>query len=351
MWKSLTIITILLAGAGATIRHLTTQDAKLEVELLDRSVKNVKAAEDHLAELIAERQKIANNATDTEGEAETEEDARDKARDERTAKETEKTNLEQRIINKEAERDALNKEIAEFGNIKEAVEESRRLQTEMTTLKQELFIAKENFKNLIATRANTEKRIVSLKDRETMQKLGKMTDINARIAQNYENWGFVVISAGARQGVNARTMFDVKRGSNTIGLLRVTNLESNISVCDVVSVNPGERIAAGDRVAVSEESKWDPDKKPAVGPAPGGGGAAPAAPAPGGGPAFPAPGDGGDPLGIDPAPADDDPFGLGAPAAPAAPTAPAGDPFGLGGGGDAPAPATPAPAAEDPFGL
>jgi hypothetical protein len=79
-------------------------------------------------------------------------------------------------------------------------------------------------------------------------------------------------------------------------------------------LSEGEKLAVGDSVVLSAESKWDPSKKPVVETIP-----APAAPA----------------------------------AAPEKPAAPAekadDDPFGLG-GDDAPAPEKPAET-EDPFGL
>jgi hypothetical protein len=156
---------------------------------------------------------------------------------------------------------------------------------------------------------------------------GKMTALSARISQNFADWGFVVVSAGANQGVNARTILDVKSGGEVVGKIQVTNLESNVAVCDVLSVVDGASISAGNAVSVAEESKWDPSKAAAeaAAPAPATGGGAAPAPAP-------APADAGDPFGLDgggadpdPAPADDDPFGL---------------------GGD-----TPAPTDDDPFGL
>jgi hypothetical protein len=141
-----------------------------------------------------------------------------------------------------------------------------------------------------------------------------MIEVNAKIAQTFDNWGFVVIDKGGNQGINARVKLDVKRGDKLIGKINITNLEPNVCVCDVLSLSEGEKLAIGDSVVLSAESKWDPSKKPVVETIP-----TPAAPA----------------------------------AAPEKPAAPAekadDDPFGLG-GDDAPAPEKPAET-EDPFGL
>ena len=85
---------------------------------------------------------------------------------------------------------------------------------------------------------------------------------------------------------------------------------------DILSLSEGEKLAVGDSVVLSAESKWDPSRKPVVETIP-----APAAPE----------------------------------AAPAKPDAPAekaddDDPFGLGGDDD-PAPAPEPAETEDPFGL
>jgi hypothetical protein len=332
MWKTLTIITILLAGAGATFRYLNTEDAKLEKTLLERSVANRTAVEDRLDEVVQNIDDFNDQGETTRGEAEQEATNLATAKTQLSDKNSMKTQIEGQIAEKTAQLDALKESTAKFGPIEELVAKSEALSLETNTVSQELLSATEKFKSLVATRASTQTRITSLKERETMIKEAKMTDLSTRISQSFGDWGFVVISAGATQGVNARAILDVKRGSDTIAQLQVTNLEKNVAVCDVVNQVDGQSVSVGDRVVVSEESKWDPAKSAAAA----AGGADPAGDA-----AAPAPA---------PAPAPDgagDPFGLEAPSDPA----PAGDdPFGLGGDTD-PAPEAEAPAGDDPFGL
>ena len=89
-----------------------------------------------------------------------------------------------------------------------------------------------------------------------------------------------MIDKGGNQGINARVKLDVKRGDKVIGKLNITNLEPNVCVCDILSLSEGEKLAVGDSVVLSAESKWDPSKKPVVEtiPAPAAPEAAPAKP-------------------------------------------------------------------------
>ena len=330
MWKTLTVLTILLAGAGATFRYMNTDSAKLETKLLERSNANLTAVEEQMDEMDAQIEQNATKATTTNGEAEAEAEKLATARTNLSEKETLKTTIKSQIDEKQAKLDSLKEQLAEFGNIEELAGKVDGLQLEMATVKQDLLIATEKFKGFVARKAATEKRISAFKEKEEMIQAGKMSSLNARVSQNFGDWNFVVINAGAAQGVNSRAMLDVVSGGEAIAKLQVTNLESNVAVCDVLSVVDGSSISTGDRVTVAEESKWDPAKSSVTETAPAGDGGGAAEPAPAPAPAA----DGGDPFGLDGDPAPADP-------------APAGDdPFGLGGGES-----EPAPAGDDPFGL
>ena len=185
---------------------------------------------------------------------------------------------------------------------------------------------------MVTKREYSDQVIADFRDKVTRQRAGQMIEVNAKVAQTFDNWGFVVINAGGNQGINARVKLDVKRDDKVIGKLSITNLEPNVSVCDVVSLNEGEKIVVGDSVVLSDESKWDPNKKPVVETIPAA--IAPVAPQP-----------------AKVAPADDDPFGLGGGDTPEPPAEPEAndDPFGLGSDPE-PEPEEPK-AEEDPFGL
>lgn len=307
MWKSLTILVILLAIAASTFRYLNQQDIAREGELLKRAADNLVSMQAHRA-LMVERQKdTENEIVRVTGERDEEEKKSLAAQAKEAQLEDDKKQLEELIAQKEVRLDKLRKDVAEIGEIKDLVEKSENLQAEMATVQQEILIGKENFKKIVATRLETESIIAAFREKVSMQRAGEMVTIQASIAATYGDWGFVIINAGANHGVNARTKLDVKREDALVGTLRITNLEPNFSVCDIISVSDGSSLTTGDKVAINVTTKWDPEKRAAaaakLAPAP----AAPAAPG-----KKPAAGD--DPFAPDPAPAapdDDDPFGLG----------------------------------------
>ena len=169
-----------------------------------------------------------------------------------------KAGLNTEIADSTAKLEQLDRELAEIGEIEDLVEKSQNLQAEMASAQQEIAITKENYKTMVAKREDTDKQITTLRDKVSRQRAGQMIEVNAKIAQTYEPWGFVVIDAGGKQGINARVKLDVKREEKVIGQLQITNLESNVSVCDILSLKEGEALVVGDSVVLSDESKWDP---------------------------------------------------------------------------------------------
>ena len=307
MWKSLTILVIVFAIAASAFRYFNQKDIAREVKLLERANNNLASMQAHRGLMVKRQQDTEAEIARVTGERDEEEKKSLAAQAKEAQLEDDKKQLEGLIAQKEVRLDKLRKDVAEIGEIKDLVEKSENLQAEMATVQQEILIAKENFKKIVATRVETELTIAAFREKVSMQRAGEMVTIEASIAATYGNWGFVIINAGANQGVNARTKLDVKRADETVGILRITNLEPNFSVCDILSVNEGGSLVAGDKVSINVLTKWDPEKKAAeaakLAPAP----AAPAAPA-----NNPAAGD--DPFAPDPAPAapdDDDPFGLG----------------------------------------
>jgi hypothetical protein len=314
MWKSLITISIVFGILAGWLRYQTTTDLKHERAALIDSTNNLDLAKKYQKEVQDKNEEHVETTASTTDEAVTQETEEASKVKEKGEKVSNKAGLEAAKADVEAKLTKLERELAEIGEIEDLVEKSQNLQAEMASVQQEIAITKENYKNMIAKRENTDKQITALRDKVSRQRAGQMIEVNAKIAQTFDNWGFVVIDKGGNQGINARVKLDVKRGDKLIGRINITNLEPNVCVCDVLSLSEGEKLAIGDSVVLSAESKWDPSKKPVVETIP-----TPAAPA----------------------------------AAPEKPAAPAekadDDPFGLG-GDDAPAPEKPAET-EDPFGL
>lgn len=295
MWNTLTFISIILVIGAASIRFVTTKDLEHERTALELTENNVKKANDHqkkIKDLIAD---TGTKTKETDAAAATQEGEEAKQKNEESDKTAKKGTLEGQLKVAQDKLDKLNKDLAEIGEIEDLVEKSQNLQAEMAAVQQEIAITKENYKNAVTKREATDSTIANLRDKVSRQRAGQMVEVNAKIAQTFDNWGFVVINAGGNQGINARVKLDVKRDDKIIGKLTITNLEPNVSVCDVASLNDGEKIAVGDSVVLSAESKWDPNKKPIVEIVPA---AATPAPAP-------------EQTTTEEEPADDDPFGLG----------------------------------------
>tara|TARA_B100001057_G_scaffold11962_2_gene11320 strand:+ start:5831 stop:6772 length:942 start_codon:yes stop_codon:yes gene_type:complete len=295
MWNTLTFISIILVIGAASIRFVTTKDLEHERTALELTENNVKKANDHqkkIKDLIAD---TGTKTKETDAAAATQEGEEAKQKNEESDKTAKKGTLEGQLKVAQDKLDKLNKDLAEIGEIEDLVEKSQNLQAEMAAVQQEIAITKENYKNAVTKREATDSTIANLRDKVSRQRAGQMVEVNAKIAQTFDNWGFVVINAGGNQGINARVKLDVKRDDKIIGKLTITNLEPNVCVCDVASLNDGEKIAVGDSVVLSAESKWDPNKKPIVEIVPA---AATPAPAP-------------EQTTTEEEPADDDPFGLG----------------------------------------
>ncbi|HIG83655.1 MAG TPA: hypothetical protein EYG40_10170 [Verrucomicrobia bacterium] len=314
MWKSLITISIVFGILAGWLRYETTTDLKNERAALIDSNNNLDLAKQYQTDVQNKNKEHVEITTTTSDAADTQETEEASKVKEKGEKVSNKAGLEAAKADVEAKLTKLERELAEIGEIEDLVEKSQNLQAEMASAQQEIAITKENYKNMIAKRENTDKQITALRDKVSRQRAGQMIEVNAKIAQTFDNWGFVVIDKGGNQGINARVKLDVKRGDKLIGKINITNLEPNVCVCDVLSLSEGEKLAVGDSVILSAESKWDPSKKPVVETI-----STPAAP-------------------------------TAAPEKPAAPAEKADDdPFGLG-GDDTPAPEKPAET-EDPFGL
>lgn len=90
-------------------------------------------------------------------------------------------------------------------------------------------------------------------------KLDEQAKYRAKLARNGKEymvtavdpeWGFVVINAGEKAQLDPSALLLVTRGGKTVAKLRLTSIEKNQSVADVVrnSLSPGMRVQPGDSV-------------------------------------------------------------------------------------------------------
>ena len=128
MWKSLTILVILLAIAASIFRYLNRQDIAREVQLLERAKANLVSMQAHTAEMVKRQQNTEMDIATVTAERDEEEKKSLAAQAKEAQLEDDKKQLEALIAQKEVKLDKLRKDVAEIGEIKDLVEKSENLQ-------------------------------------------------------------------------------------------------------------------------------------------------------------------------------------------------------------------------------
>ena len=312
MWKGLAIFSGILLLGAAGVNYMTVAQMSTELKLRNEAEKNASDSEDHLkkgGDYREDNKKALATATAR---------AQQMNRDLVDAKAKTETIIKKLTADTAAldevkkNKDALDKTLADLGGLQVIVDElnalgAKKTDNTATIANQEAVVSLAHQKE-----AQTNAVIAAFKKKELMQSSGLMNDsFSGAISGIDPQWGFIMINKGNASNVVKGAKLDVKRGSEKIATIIVTNVQPTSSICDLVNgtLATGMALQPGDRLVVNEGSS---EKNLA----------APAAPAPG----EPAP-DGGE------APAPD--------AAPTTPAEPAPDPF-------APAPSPPAEAETTP---
>lgn len=138
----------------------------------------------------------------------------------------------------------------------------KRMRTELTTAKSEIASNEATIANLLQRNTNAQTRIASTRKLIDLQSTGKsFPSLSTKISSVYRNWGFVILSAGDREGVVSGSTLDVLRGGEVIGKLKVTAVEAGRASADIIldSVADGTTLQAGDSVVAEREvAKPDP---------------------------------------------------------------------------------------------
>ncbi|MFK7909842.1 MAG: hypothetical protein AB8F34_04485 [Akkermansiaceae bacterium] len=111
--------------------------------------------------------------------------------------------------------------------------------------------------NLTRNDKNAQKRIDHLRNLIKLTTTGKSyPTLNTSISSVYRNWGFVILSAGDKQGVITGSTLEVKRGGETIAKLKVTAVEAGRAAADIVleSLAEGTTLQVGDKVVAEKEA-------------------------------------------------------------------------------------------------
>jgi len=92
-------------------------------------------------------------------------------------------------------------------------------------------------------------------------------NIRGRVLAVNSGWGFAVVSIGDKQGAAANKTLVVARGGQAIGKLKISNIENNQSIADIVpnSFAHGSYVQPGDDVIYMGDEKVKFDAEPGAG--------------------------------------------------------------------------------------
>ena len=329
-WKILSLLSVLCLAVAAYFANASKHDITNEMALEKRAKENL--AEAKAQKIKGDEGLVAKNKQLVAVTEDINKVKTDVAAAETGVKEMEaglelaKKNLEQ-ITQQLA---AMQAKIDEAGDIEKLLAQVSTLKKDKEAAELEVTNQTQALSAIAGKIAAIEADTARYRDLDARQRRGVMEPtFEARVAQYFGDWGFVVLSKGNAGGVVANAELNVTRGKDVVAKLKVKNVENNTSVADVIpgSLAEGDSLRSGDMVVPAPEAaKPMPTEKKD----------APVEPKPDGTTATPHP-----PVDTmaqpQSQPAGGDPFGSPAPApAPAA----GADPFG------SPAPATPPAGAE-----
>lgn len=132
----------------------------------------------------------------------------------------------------------------------------KRMQAQLTAATSEIASKGATLANLVQRDKNSKARIAATRKLIDLQSTGKsFPSLRTRISSIYRNWGFVILSAGDKQGVVTGSTLDVLRGDEVVGKLKVTAVEAGRASADIIldSVAEGTTLQAGDTVVAERE--------------------------------------------------------------------------------------------------
>jgi len=150
----------------------------------------------------------------------------------------------------------------------ELVPKVKRMRAQLAEATSGIATEEARLANLTRQDKSGKERIAAIRELMRLETSGESyPTLHTRISSVYRNWGFVILSAGDKQGVVSGSILDVMRGGEVIGKLKVTAVESGRASADIVldSVAEGTSLHSGDKVVAEAKAKAE---KPAPVPAP-----------------------------------------------------------------------------------
>lgn len=201
---------------------------------------NVYAANQY-QELQDTKQDLANTKLDLE-------QTRDELRitqDNLTAAKQEIVSLEGRLSQREAELARANQDIAQLRDDKIG------LQAQINDLDIQLTAAQEEKRELQDELSVAEETIASLErllDKDTMATPTTPVGLTGEIMVVNKDWNFVVLDVGSEQGLSVNSEMLVHRGDELVGRVRVSSVDRDLAVAEILSGWQQKPLQEGDHV-------------------------------------------------------------------------------------------------------
>jgi predicted nuclease with TOPRIM domain len=241
----------ILAGIGAIVIGMKLKDQK-KGYLDDIAAKTTQIAnlESSLAKEKAEKEKKIAELKKTQGElddakSEIEKNKATIAANEAKIKETEDKlqSVNAELAQEKAKIDQVMAALPPGVKPDEIGPKIKELQDKVTTYEQEKNVLSEQLKTLEA-----EKKLLQQMVRS--KQTGELPDgIEGRVMAVNEDWNFVVLDIGEKQGLVQNARMVVYRGNNLIGRVKIASVEPTVAVADILPEWKQARIQEGDVVA------------------------------------------------------------------------------------------------------
>lgn len=244
MWNKLTIfaaVLLLAAGAFAYNNYTGLEAEKAQKEKLtsdlDTLRADVKDQQTRLAAAKKERQDLETECNTLDQQYASLVDENEKL----TAQIDEKEKALETITAQLADIESKSKDM---NNVAQLVAEIERTEQDNTRLAGEVSAAEAKRDALVARSEQIDKSVADLNKLEEEQRARiSPASLRTTIRNVYNDWGFVVLSSGADQGIVLGSRLAVMRGDSKVAELLVNNVESAKASADIVPSSTAEGVA------------------------------------------------------------------------------------------------------------
>jgi len=251
-----TLAAVLLAfSAFVAYKNKEAKEAEIkvcknEIQIYDTKTEEFKvASEDYQYADNVRKENIA-KAEKVEAEV-------DSLKEEFKKSEKQVAKLERSYKAKEQELAEAKDALKDLPDPKILVPKVKRMRGDLAEAKDSIASEEARLANLAQQDKSGKARISKTRELISLQMSGKsFPTLKTKIRSVYRNWGFVVLSAGDRQGVVTDSILDVMRGGELIAKLKVTAVEAGTSSASIIldSVAPGVTLRPGDVVVAEREA-------------------------------------------------------------------------------------------------